>query len=54
MSILKATHYKLKARQKGLSLWRNQFSSGWSIIMPGGSTYHAHTDDDMVAFVSDY
>jgi hypothetical protein len=54
MSNLKVAYYRTYARNKGLSLWRNQFTIGWSIVMPGGGAYHAHTDDDMIVFLNKF
>lgn len=40
--------------KKGLNVYKNMFTSGWSICTPNGVAHHAETDSDMVNFVKGY
>ena len=43
-----------RAKKKGLTVRRNQFKSGWSVLLPNGSGFHALDDKDMVHYVKAY
>lgn len=43
-----------KAKRKGITVRRNIWTTGWSIGLPNGGTYHAKTTDDMIDYVNHY
>ena len=48
------SYYKQMAKEKGLIVKKNQFTVGWTIILPNGSTYSAKDNADMIAYVKGY
>lgn len=39
---------------KGLSVVKNSFAEGWSIILPSGGTYLAKTMPDLINYIKGY
>ena len=48
------SYYQQMGKKKGLIVKKNQFTVGWNITLPNGSTYSAKDNADMVDYVKGY